>query len=233
MVWKGLSRRCCCRFSSIVDLFELKGLSADAVSQAFDWITDHGDLISQVGAVEFGLRVLAEFPRIEPSLATITGRIAADNPTNLMDVCTSCRAWSRSSKGSWANAHCASTASVLKTVGRHRSRLADRARGDRRQVGISEPGRLGDHERRPAVLTQTLIDLRLEPRWLPDFISAQQLKAELVGRIATVAERHRRTLRVLSWRQFCSERIRRQSSPDASSLTRSCPALLRAGSRRF
>jgi hypothetical protein len=38
---------------------------------------------------------------------------------------------------------------------------------------------------------QTLIDLRREPRWFPDFISPQQLKAEFVGRIAGAAERYR------------------------------------------
>ena len=31
---------------------------------------------------------------------------------------------------------------------------------------------------------QGLVDLRLEPRWLPDFVSPEQLRAEFIGRVA-------------------------------------------------
>jgi hypothetical protein len=38
---------------------------------------------------------------------------------------------------------------------------------------------------------QTLVDLRREPRWFPDLLAADQLKAEWIGRVWSAAERHR------------------------------------------
>ena len=42
---------------------------------------------------------------------------------------------------------------------------------------------------------QSSVDLRLEPRWFPQFIAPEQLRAEFLGRIATAAERHREKVR--------------------------------------
>ena len=38
---------------------------------------------------------------------------------------------------------------------------------------------------------QSLVDLRKECRWFPDFVSPEQLGAEFVSRILVAAERHR------------------------------------------
>jgi hypothetical protein len=38
---------------------------------------------------------------------------------------------------------------------------------------------------------QSLCDLRTEPRWLPDFNSAEQLKSEFIGRVVNVSRIHR------------------------------------------
>ena len=41
---------------------------------------------------------------------------------------------------------------------------------------------------------QSLVDLRQESRWFPDFVSPEQLGAEFVGRILIAAERHRASI---------------------------------------
>lgn len=38
---------------------------------------------------------------------------------------------------------------------------------------------------------QSLIDLYKEPRWQPDLVSPEQLKAEILARIANTAQKHR------------------------------------------
>ena len=50
------------------------------VLRVFQWLTDHGDRISQVGAIECGLRHLDLFPEIEPYLAVMARMISADDP---------------------------------------------------------------------------------------------------------------------------------------------------------
>ena len=74
---------------------------------------------------------------------------------------------------------------------------------------------------------QSLVDLRQEPRWIPDLISPVQLKEEFLGRIRDAAERHRKNVRnaelsVLLWGEssafqsrhdpplFCSPRTSRR-----------------------
>lgn len=178
--------------SSIVDLCELKRLPTDEVLRAFEWVTDHGDVVSQVGAVELGLRVVDEVPGIVPSLATITRRIAADNPED-----------------SHGRLHLLSCLVALVEGELARTRIASRRPPFWRRLASIAHASLIEREVIAAKLesaslaewaitsggrlyyTQILTDLRLEPRWLPDFVSAQQLKAEFVGRIATMAERHR------------------------------------------
>jgi hypothetical protein len=38
---------------------------------------------------------------------------------------------------------------------------------------------------------RAMVDMRREPRWLPDFIAADQLKAEFIGRLATLSDNHK------------------------------------------
>ena len=63
--------------SEVVDLTTAR--RAD-VLRVFQWLTDHGDRISQIGAIECGLRHLDLFPEIEPYLAVMARVISADDP---------------------------------------------------------------------------------------------------------------------------------------------------------
>jgi hypothetical protein len=182
--------------SRIVDLIDPVGFSADAISQVFEWVAVHGDVVSQAGAVECGLRLLEQFPRIESSLATMAGRIVADNPDELdgrLHLFSCLVIFVESELGRtriarrrppyWRRLASIAHASLIQreaiAANLDSARLAEWA--------ISTGGRL--------YYTQTLTDLRLEPRWLPDLVSAQQFRAELIGRIATAAERHRKNVK--------------------------------------
>lgn len=66
--------------SSLAELIDLNCVSRAEIVELFQWLADQGDRVSQVGAIECGLRLLHSFPELEPSLAAMTGAIAADRP---------------------------------------------------------------------------------------------------------------------------------------------------------
>lgn len=51
------------------------------------------------------------------------------------------------------------------------------------------------HERAYQFFCQTLIDLRIEPRWLPDLASTEQFQNEILGCLASIAGLHDGSLR--------------------------------------
>jgi hypothetical protein len=61
-------------------------------------------------------------------------------------------------------------------------------------VDIARFSDLANSGRGELFYLQNLCDLRLEPKWLPDFIAPDQLKAEFLGRIANAAKRSATTL---------------------------------------
>ena len=190
------------RVSEVVDLTTAP---REDVFRVFQWLTDHGDRISQIGAIECGLRHLDLFPEIEPYLAVMTRAISADNPEDsggrlkllsslvtLVEGEVIRRRIARWRPPFWRRlasiAHAALIEREVLDAKLESAGLADWA--------LSSGWAL--------YYRQSLVDLRQEPRWIPDFISPVQLKAEFLGRIRDAAERHRKSVRnaelsVLLW----------------------------------
>ena len=74
---------------------------------------------------------------------------------------------------------------------------------------------------------QTLVDARQEPRWFPDSVSPQQLKAEFVSRIANAGDDGARTS-VKVCARFCGESILRPSRSREPFLQVTCRDRLKA-----
>src|SRR5271165_1225677 len=63
---------------------------------------------------------------------------------------------------------------------------------EREMVAVSEPTsdfiEWAMESRGQVFYMRSFVDLRTEPRWLPDFVSPPQLKSEFIGRIAAAAQ---------------------------------------------
>ena len=180
----------------VAEVVDLTTVPREEVRRVFQWLTDHGDCISQVGAIECGLRHIDSFPEIEPCLAAMTRAISADDPEDpggrlkllsglvvLVEGELGRRNLARRQPPFW----------------RRLASIAHAALLEREVLDANlEPAGFADWALESGGVLyymQSLVDLRQEPRWFPDFISAKQLKAEFLGRITTAAERQRKNIR--------------------------------------
>jgi hypothetical protein len=186
---EGLRAALLCHHS-LLDVVE--EVPRDVVLHLFRWLAEQGDRTSQVAAIECGLRLLPMFPEIEESLAAMVRAIAADEPNDengrpklmsglivLVEGELARTGIARKRPPFWRRlasmAHAAVIEREVLAANLKTSAIAERAHASGWTL----------------YRKQTLVDLRREPRWFPDFISPEQLKAELVGRIAGAAERAR------------------------------------------
>jgi hypothetical protein len=178
--------------SSLAELIDLNRLQRSEVLEAFQWLANQGDRISQVGGIECGLRLLHLFPELESVLASMTSAIAADRPEEPSGRLRLLSALVAVVEGEIARRN---IARGRPPFWRRMASIAHAAAIEREVIhaGLDSASIAGWALQSGGSLfyIQTLIDLRREPRWFPDFISPQQLKAEFVGRIAGAAERYR------------------------------------------
>src|SRR6266496_2002083 len=66
--------------SSITEEIDVSHLQGEDVLKAFKFIEDYGDLTSQLGAIEVGLRILPLHPDLEPMLLNLVKQIRDDDP---------------------------------------------------------------------------------------------------------------------------------------------------------
>ena len=64
----------------VSEVIDLASAPREDVKRVFRWLAEHGDPVSQVGAIECGLRHLALFREIEPSLVALTRAMGGDQP---------------------------------------------------------------------------------------------------------------------------------------------------------
>jgi hypothetical protein len=178
--------------SSLADLIEVANAPRDEVVSAFAWIASHGDRVSQVAAIECGLRLLHDWPELEPSLAAMARDIAADKPdalggrlqlvsglVALVEGEVARRSIARGRPPFWRRLVTIAHAGTLE-----REVVA-------RRLDLADIGKWAMNTGGTLYYLQTLVDLRQEPRWFPDFLSAEQIKAEWIGRVWSAAERYR------------------------------------------
>lgn len=179
----------------IASKINLDLLSREEVIGAFEYLDLHGDKISQIGAIEIGFSVLLKFPEIETHLISIIKQIRDDNI-----------------EGEKSSIKLLFALFVLANGELSRRRMfAKEPPFYRRLAALAQAGLIQRQaEEYPidinsfcdwamtnsgfAFYLQTFVDLRMEPRWIPDLASLSQFKAEFFGRIIIAGERFKQNI---------------------------------------
>ncbi len=191
-----------CSAGTIAARIGIEGFSSQELLGAYEWLADHGDPISQLGAVEVALRSIEEHRELEPFVERIIEAFISDDPEH------------KGGRFSLLSA-------IVVLVGSELSRrhvLGQVQPFYRKQAAIAQASLIiraiyASEEKAESIVDwaktsgfgnvfflQGLVDLRLEPRWLPDFVSPYQLRAEFMGRISNAVERWQKGIKSESLR---------------------------------
>ena len=180
---------------SLTDEIDIDRLSSEDLVKAYTYLVTNGDRISQLGAIEVGLRVLPSRPELVESLTLLIKQIRDDNVEG-----TASAFRLLSTLFCFVDGELAGIRLLSDTPPFYR-RLAAMSQASliHRQLVISsvEIDRFCDmmpNDRRFKHFLHSLTDMRQEPRWDPKFAAASQLKSEFVGRIIIAADRFRDSL---------------------------------------
>ncbi|WP_341863842.1 hypothetical protein [Gymnodinialimonas sp. 57CJ19] len=172
-----------CSHPAISKVIETSRFANQQLIGLAEWVRDHGDVFSKVGIVEATLLAGHNLPELEIVLGDIVQQIIGLNPEDKsgpLQLMTSFIALVESE---------VSRTRVLKYWPPFRRRLATFAHAamlareaqERIDTADFSAWTMENHGHR--FYLQGLIDLRDEPRWLPDYASPAQLKQELLGRL--------------------------------------------------
>ena len=174
-----------CSKGKISESIRIDGFDEQQVLRIYEWIASRGDPISQIGAVEVALRNIEENRALEPLIERVVEGFIADDPNDdsgcfsLLSAMIVLVASELSGKRTVCGtepfyrkqAAIAQASVVIRAIRESRVDSASVVKWAK-TVGVEH-----------VFFLQGLVDLRLEPRWLPDFVSPDQLRAEFVGRV--------------------------------------------------
>ena len=176
--------------ASLTDEIDVDRLSSEELSKAYEHLTTNGDRVSQLGAIEVGLRVLPSRPELEESLIRLIEQIRDENvegPASAFKLL--------SSLFCFVDGELARTRLFSDTPPFYRRLAAiSQAALIHRQL-VNSPVDIDGfcdwmaENRRFQHYLQSLADMRQEPRWEPRFAAPSQMKSEFIGRIMNSAER--------------------------------------------
>ena len=174
-----------CSKGTVSENIRIDGLDEEQLLCSYEWIANRGDPISQIGAVEVALRHIDVNRALEPFIERLIEGFIVDDASD--------------DKGLFSL-----LSSMIVLVASELSRrgiMKDAPPFYRKQAAIAQASVIiraikGSQADRASVVKwaktrgvghvfflQGLVDLRLEPRWLPDFVNPDQLRAEFIGRI--------------------------------------------------
>jgi len=182
--------------SSITDEITTNRLSSKDIVCAFDFLEKQGDSLSQLGAIEIGLRILPEIPEIEPSVTRLVEKVRDDNVEGSSKGLKLLSALFTLVDGELSRIRLMSTeppfyrrlASLSQAALIHRQ-LVTSSVDDTKfcEWAYSNQGE--------QYYMQTLADMRLEPRWNPELAVASQIKADFFGRIMIAAKKYEKNIK--------------------------------------
>lgn len=175
-------------FSTVINVDKLGKRDLD---RAFEYVKKHGDMLSKLGAIEIGLRILPEYPDLESVLIHLVEQIRDDDVNDPNSGFKLLEALTILADGELARVR------LLFTEPPFYRRLASFTQAALifRQlvivgIAINEFYDWAINTCVEQYYMQSLVDMRLEPRWNPSLVSAFQLKAEFLGRMSDAANRY-------------------------------------------
>lgn len=170
--------------STLTAEIRLNNLDIDEIVEAFEFVESHGDMLSRLGAFEVGLRTLPLRPELEPFLLRLVSRIRVDElegDTSDFKLFSSLfilvdGELSRTRLMSGYPPFYRRLASLAQAALIHRILIS--AEIDYKRVYEWAFASRFEH-----YYMQSLVDMRIEPRWNPDLVEASQIKEEFFGRL--------------------------------------------------
>ncbi|KKN14917.1 hypothetical protein LCGC14_0991330, partial [marine sediment metagenome] len=170
--------------SAIIQLLSEVEFDETILIKVFENLLTQGDLISQAGLIELGISLLTNYPNLEASIEKLLLKIV-DKPANhneqqwdllnaliiLVDSELSLLQIFQNKPTFYRRLAAFTQAALIQ-----RATIRANVHDNKFIPNVIE-------QRSMTFYCQNLIDLRLEPRWLPDYQTPKQLKMELVGRI--------------------------------------------------
>jgi hypothetical protein len=190
-------------FAQVVPLSEIP---RDDVLRLYKWVEENGDRISQLGAIECGLAHLESVPGLEPGLVKMVQVFLADDPESLEGRLTLLSSLIVMVEGELARI---GIARRRPPFWRRLAAIAHASVIEREIMAVRIPpatfNEWAMHSRGLFYYMQSFLDLRSEPRWLPDFVLPGQLKAECIGRIAGAARSNMAKIQMAELKALLSE----------------------------
>lgn len=182
--------------SALTDQINVDHLEDKDLIRAFDFLATKGDRLSQLGAVEIGLHILSDRAEITPFVIRLIKQIRDDDIADkksrfnlfsslfiLVDGKLSDIKLMDNKPPFYRRLVSLAQASLI-----CRELLSTGA-----QFDFTAKSVFGYRSRQHFL--QSLIDMRLEPHWRPDFAAAEQMKKHFLGRILVAAENHQENIK--------------------------------------
>ncbi|MDA3876662.1 MAG: hypothetical protein PF483_06195 [Halothiobacillus sp.] len=204
-----------CSTSDISETIPIDHLSRSELTHIYERLVDYGDPISQIGAIEVALNNLNKYPELEQFAEKMIKNFVALTPEN------------DSSHFTLLSAMIMMVASELVK----KRTFKDAPPFYRKQAAIAHASLIiraiyessinpvnvlqWVNENNPGHIfyLQGLVDLRAEPRWLPDFICAEQLHAEFIGRIRNSVGKNKDKIRSMTL-----DKVLPEAEPDVAGI---------------
>ena len=181
--------------AALTDEINVDQLNNEDLVRAFDFLDKHGDRISQLGAIEVGLRVLPSRPEIEQILIRLIKQIRDDDVDGQASGFKFLSALFYLVDGELSSTRLLSAEPPFY---RRLAALSQAALIQRQLVNvdidIDQFSEDMSRDRRGQHYPQSLVDMRLEPRWVPELATASQMKADFFGRILIAAKKYEQNI---------------------------------------
>ncbi len=181
--------------TSLTNEIDIDRLSSEDLAKAYAYLVTNGDRVSQLGAIEVGLRFLPSRPELEEPLILLIKQIRDDDagPASAFKLLSSLFCFV---DGELARIRLLSDtppfyrrlAAMSQAALIHRQLVPSSVDIDGFCNWMAE-NRIFQH------YLQSLADMRQEPRWDPRFAAPAQIKSEFIGRIRICAGRYRQTVK--------------------------------------
>jgi hypothetical protein len=175
----------------LTDKIVVSHINNEDLIHAFEFLESKGDRISQLGGIEIGMRILPKRPEIEPLIISLIKQIRDDEITDTGSGFKLLSALFVLVDGELSRIRLFPTeppfyrrlASLTQAALIHRQVVNS-------GIDIESFCDWALRTRAKQYYFQTLVDMRVEPRWSSEFASASQMKAEFFGRILNAAKHY-------------------------------------------